>query len=365
MTASPICLLQGDAHLSEYIWGKRPQIRGDAYHAFEQVVGHAVRLNVPLILAGDVFDTTNPTTADVHFFRIQMDHLRQAGVPVYHFQGNHDRRNLPWSDAIHSHPVYVGDGRPFSLDGVSFRAFDYDSHDRIQTRVEMLASEPLPDVLLLHQAAKQALKFDGAWNFDLQTVPQGIHTVILGDIHTPFAQRFREGCTAYYTSATHPRSDAEFGQKDTLVLYDDFHVERLPIVNRFFAKVVLAVEPEKTADALVQQLSQQPAGPLTPCVVTTTLNNEAALAARAKIALALEAVGGHLFDTVVANEAECEWAEGVGNDLPPADELLAKMVNKADEPEVFSLVLDIIQSRESPLEIVARTRDHFQSKKDS
>ena len=204
----------GDAHIAETIWTKRAQVTGDAYLAFSRAVDVSLTYRVPTILLGDVFDTVNPTTNDVEFCRQQMSRLQQAGLPVYYLQGNHDQRPKPWLKAIHEHPQYVGDGRPFQLDGLTIRAFDYAQHDRIQATLANLQMETVPDILLLHQAVRQALNFQGAWNCDLDWVHPEVRLTIMGDIHTPWSGKTAGG-RAHYTDALHPRADEEFGRKSS------------------------------------------------------------------------------------------------------------------------------------------------------
>ena len=223
----------GDLHLDHLIWRKLHSVTGDAALGFDSLIHYAIEWHLPLVLVGDVFDSSSPQPSVVDMFRRGMDLLAKESVPVYVIQGNHDKREVPWPSATHDLPKWIGNGVQTTVGGVSCVGFDYEMKENIHSKLLELADRPhLPSVLFMHQACKQALKFEGRWNCDLELVPEGIPLTVMGDIHTAWAEDIREGQHALYTNATHPRNMAERGDKGFVVVNTDLTYERIPLPVR-------------------------------------------------------------------------------------------------------------------------------------
>ena len=148
--ATPAFVFSADWHLCRSAWKSPRGITGDADFALAQVVDLCLDLGVPLLAGGDLFDSQEPDSEDVRVCHAQMARMRQAGLPVYFVQGQHERRPTPWMRAaadpwpIHldRDSVQVG---PFTVAGL-----DWQPAGQLKPYLEAMAGEAF-DFLLCHQ----------------------------------------------------------------------------------------------------------------------------------------------------------------------------------------------------------------------
>jgi len=236
MASKPAFVILGDIHLDTVIWKRVPQVTGDAFLAYKSFLDTAVKLGVPAIIAGDLFDTIKPDTAIVQFHREQMDRCKAADVPVYFIQGNHDRQSLPWASAIHSHAEWIGHGNVVTINGLRVVGLDYDLHDFIQAKTIDVLNRPEPfDVLVIHQAVKQSLPFEGKYNYDLDWLSvrtDSPRLVVMADIHKPDYHKISDNRDAFYTGSSHARDIDQNGPKSCVVVNFDLTWRRSPLPAR-------------------------------------------------------------------------------------------------------------------------------------
>ena len=216
MASTPAFISLGDIHLDPIIWKRIPQVCGDAFLAYTAFIDAAIALKVPALIAGDLFDTTKPNSEVVEVHRQLMDKCQRTGTPVYFIQGNHDKQTKPWASAIHNHAQWIGDGRIVDLNGVRVAGLDYDLLGFIQAKTIDLLSKPDPfDVLVLHQAVKQSLPFEGKYNYDLDWLSvraDSPRLVVMADIHKPDKHIISHGRPAFYTGPSHARDIDQIGR---------------------------------------------------------------------------------------------------------------------------------------------------------
>ena len=83
----------GDAHIREQTWANIPEVRGDAFKACSRVVEFATRENIDvLILSGDVFHSSKPTSRDLEIF----NYLIEPFNYVLYVEGNHETAKPMW-----------------------------------------------------------------------------------------------------------------------------------------------------------------------------------------------------------------------------------------------------------------------------
>ena len=59
-------LFFADSHLTNTVWKHKPEISGDAYFAFEQIINFALKNKPDAVLCGgDIFDSSNPSDIEV------------------------------------------------------------------------------------------------------------------------------------------------------------------------------------------------------------------------------------------------------------------------------------------------------------
>ena len=357
---NPAFLALGDIHLSPLVWLKYRNIAGDSEQAFKSFIDLGIELHLPLVLVGDIWDSVKPPSSMLKFFRQQVDRCQQECVAVYAIQGNHDKQVVPWYVAAHDHVTHLGDGTPHTIGGVNCVGFDYALKDTIQRQLTELGTGPLPQCLLLHQACRQALGFENAWNCDLEWVPEGVPLVVMGDIHIEWEKEFRAGCWAYYTSVSHARDISQRGPKTCLLVNDDLTVERLPIFSRQIGAFrCTAADQVAAAEAWLQQALATPAA-LPPAVWLYETVDMAAECGRVAAEWGDRAIVVREsldLDTFTIDPDAPAGGEEV--ELLSIDQLLATVVNPVEEPEAYQFILDLIDPANSLLDTIRERRETF------
>lgn len=354
--SKPIISCLGDIHLSQHIWTRFPHIQNDSSVGFDAFIDGAIEIGAPIMIAGDLFDVAKPTPDLVEICRAGFDRCADARVPVYVIQGNHDKQPTPWVKAIHEHPIYVGDGKPFRLGSHTAIASDYRLMDDIRQFIQ-----DIPDgveIVFLHQAAKQALAFDGAWNCDLEWLPPSVRVCILGDIHKPLNMPLSGGRMAYYTGAGHARDITQTDPKSFLVLHDDLSISRRPLPSREIRKFTVI------DDSQVKHVSDW-LSTARPCTYTTrTLLPFAWVVHAPELLPAMRGIiadysqnGRAIIFCDPAPSAEDVQDIVAEPDIDQADMSLAsavgRVVDRTAEPVLYQLVVDVLTSKRAVDTIVS------------
>lgn len=227
-----------DSHLISQTWRMRPEIQGDSYRSLTFAVTHCIKNQLSLQLGGDTLDSTNPSSEDVRVFREQMDRMKEAGLPVYAIQGNHDKTTPPWFLAIHPHVQHVHGSVYSPVKGLLMTAFDYMTANELREAVAQIP--PAIHTVLLHQAARPIMDIPGAWNFDPAWLPEWVNTVFMGDIHMPTEFSWGPGKRGFYTGAGHVLALSEPWQTSMLEVRmagDTMSVTRVPLPFRRYVRV--------------------------------------------------------------------------------------------------------------------------------
>ena len=111
---------------------------GDSYHSLAQIVDYCIEHNLPLIAGGDLFDKPDPDPVSVNVMCREMDKMRDANLPVYFIQGQHERVRRDLGDGhgrpewmhVHSWPTHVHE-QTFEIDGVTFYGLDWTPKEHI------------------------------------------------------------------------------------------------------------------------------------------------------------------------------------------------------------------------------------------
>jgi DNA repair exonuclease SbcCD nuclease subunit len=359
----PALLCMGDLHLSHLIWYRHKDIADDALVAFTELVDRAIEMAIPLVLVGDLNDTVTPPTDIVEFIRSQVDRCAAAAVPIYFIDGNHDKRPTPWLTAISDWPIHIGHGELTEINGITVAGFDYALAIDIQTKLATLASLPdRPQVLFLHQAVRQGLGFENAWNCDLDWVPDGIPLVVMGDIHAPTQYRLRDGGTALYTGSTHPRNLGELGTKSMVVVNEDLTWARVPFVQQrsiFFTHLLegQADELEPFFDWAADAGSNAQLPPVLWLKYTID---------RALFVDEVEQLLRTRFSEVILVRDPLKFSPGTKietgvdtSDMPTLAQLAVRVVKPEEQPVAYALVQALLDPKCNPQEVIAAHRAQF------
>lgn len=173
-----IAIVAADTHLDHLTWRKRPEIRGDSFYAFCQLVDRAIREKVPLIVAGDVVEGLRPgapNSETVDFLSGQVRKLRDAGVPFYYINGQHDRAEPAWPEACGAGPPQRG---AVNISGVPTWFMSWQPAEVINEYVREIPKGTR--LLVIHQVCKELM--GGHFELSLADVPYG-ELIISGDLH--------------------------------------------------------------------------------------------------------------------------------------------------------------------------------------
>lgn len=198
-----------DLHLTPLIWQNMSALTYDAYRAFQQIVDYCVQEKAStLIIGGDIFDKPKPDSLSVTTFVDGMRALEQAGTDVFAIQGQHERADPPWaclSDTVQC----VGGGELIEIEdeGVTLTFRGYDNAPAEVMKQTVKGMDPVPDILVVHQLAKQMVPFEGSWDFDAKWAPKEVKLILAGDYHIKSNDK-----KLYYPGSTHMRDATEIGE---------------------------------------------------------------------------------------------------------------------------------------------------------
>jgi hypothetical protein len=263
----------GDSHLVADRDPLRVTNAEDALFALEQAVRFCLSQSLPLVLAGDLFDSNLVRSSILKDVSLLLAPLATTGL--YGIQGNHDKdpttpwfTHVPGAQRLTSTPTVVGGHRLVGL--------DFAPSAGISAQLAALTADA--DGLVLHQALRQGLGFDGAWNCDLDWV--GIRDVWAGDLHNVRDELWSTDgkVRAVYTGSQYMTKTDESEFPSMLVVGPPnpgghASYRRHPLLHRPIIRTTissdadLAVLVDSLADLLAQQRPDLPPGLQRPGII--------------------------------------------------------------------------------------------------
>lgn len=241
--SNPLLAFVSDLHLSPRIYRSIPEMVGDSYAAWNEVV-EVILYNKPpiVILGGDIFDTTpDPVTLDK--FSAGVQKLNVAGIAVYAIQGQHGRDwNMPWTSVgqctvtdlnmMFNFPDKAGSPTGVTVKDKFIAGFDNGQPEEVREKLALLKKHP-PDILCLHQMCRKIVpEFSGhqTWDIDPEWVPAGVKLVLLGDYHVPeeYVKANADGTSTrfIYNGSTVSKSVSEPDDKSLIFVNEDLSIQR-------------------------------------------------------------------------------------------------------------------------------------------
>lgn len=230
----------------------------DGFWALEQIRDYCLENNLPLVQGGDLFDKNRPPSWVVNRAMAILAPIKQ----LYYVQGNHDKdATEPWMN-LHASAIRLGLD-PIDVGGHKLCGIDYNPTGVLG---DLIAQVPSCDGLVLHQALRQGLGFEGAWNWDLEDCdPARYRNVWIGDLHSEAThwacdQRMR----AVYPGSSWMRSIDESPEPGFLHVHDELEdghyvFTRQPLMHRPLVKLQLESDADLLAvlerDSFIEQLS--------------------------------------------------------------------------------------------------------------
>lgn len=346
----------GDLHLTDYIWRNQKHVYGDAASAFSEIIDLAIKERTALVLVGDIFDNVTPEPHLIKFFRSQIDKMQSAGVDVYAIQGNHDLRPTPWPGAIHDFVQQIGDGIPTDINGLSVVGLDYGPKSKFLERISALPKQF--DVLFLHQAARQYLHYENAWNADLDDITSDIRLIVMGDIHVCWDAKLKSGAHALYTGASHPRNISQVGQHSVVRVYTDGTWNRVPLQRSRRIQVFRLNTPQdvKSMDSALPLLADESAS-LTPLAYIFHLPSFASALASMPPIKGLLTIAVEAEDPSTAEDDKSESVIAL-EDINVRS-MLESFISPVDNPQAYALALRLLEEFQDPSEVVKEERKKF------
>lgn len=230
--SKPLIVVTADTHLAPRAWARYTSLEGDAYYSFSQIVKYCNCNDLPLVIAGDVFDKTRPDPATVFKIRHEIDLLELHENPLYYIQGQHelDRAN-PWLNAISAHPIHINNKAVILSCQTRMYGIDWQPSSSVHT---MLADVPGDThILVMHQVWANLQRIgDSECKFE-DVGPYRM--LITGDQHrhlvlTPNTKS--APTTVLSPGAISMQSIDENPNKQFFVVYDDFSIVSIPLITR-------------------------------------------------------------------------------------------------------------------------------------
>jgi hypothetical protein len=224
----------------------------DTLQPLAEVVETCRAAGMPLVIGGDLYDVNNPPARLVYKVT---EILNRMEAPIYLIQGNHDKDpETPWGSLapkvqhIHGKTVVLPDG--LRIHGLDFAP--------ASIITPQIAAIPECDILILHQALKQGLGFEGAWNCDLDWVPSSkTRNVLIGDLHRVYDPLWSTdgGVLGVYPGSQYMTSVDESPEPKFLVVdgldpNGFMRYQRVPLKHRPFR--TLEITSQATVDNFLQ-----------------------------------------------------------------------------------------------------------------
>lgn len=257
----PIFYAAADCHFPEEAdggaWRGLKAVRGDAVHAAGRLAAAAAADDVPLVLAGDLWDGPDPTpesTGQVY--------AALRGVTVYYVIGNHDRgRDWLTPMARVGLPVHRLDGRTFrdpagwTITGTSYVP--------PASFADAVKSAPAADVGVYHQ--QWAEWTGGGSGVSLRCLPP--HRVaVCGDVHVHARYYRPDGHGGADLSLSPgplaPQSVVEFEPTRAFAVYADWTAETVEVLGRRYLSAV--VNTARDAEQVLEKAAAMAPDPALP-----------------------------------------------------------------------------------------------------
>jgi len=280
-----IGLLTSDWHMMSHAWKGRPELCGDAECVLSQVVRTARNRNLPIVVAGDLFDSKRPSIE----IMVATQELI-CDVEGDYIMGNHEKTETPWMKLVARHwnnladqpverlprdvptqqnsttlPIRVLDplfetGKPWHIYGLHY--FHY--VNRLAAELDLLGEEIDPDpavarLLVLHQAS-EALMPVGKCELTDSMIPDCFDLVVVGDYHRPelFSLRSKSNrpIPCLSPGGLHLTSIREEPEKKLYTLFADGSIVMEPLVTRRVIEVDLCGMTESQVSDKAEQVHQ-------------------------------------------------------------------------------------------------------------
>jgi hypothetical protein len=262
--AKQIAVIAADTHLDHLIWRTHPNITGDSYFGYRQVVDIAVARKLPLILAGDVTELLPDNTPDSNTVAMHIEQaarLRGAGCRVLAVRGQHDRVRQGAKDWLCVTGLAEDDRQltHTKLADLNVALLSWQHRSNLADMLQQIRSDT--QITVCHQVWKQ-LMGGSSPEGSIADVPGSL--IISGDLHQQKLVRVKTDTgdkRAYSPGATHMRKRNEPHLHYAAILHDDLSISRVPLISR--RVITYRIENTQSLEELYNKLPEMRAEMLT------------------------------------------------------------------------------------------------------
>lgn len=182
--SNAILIIASDTHLFNYKIGVMRYKDYDAYFPMMQIFNYAINKELPVALAGDVFDKRILDPVTYFVAKICIENLNKIGKKTYFVQGQHEYNDiLPWLSTIGG-AVHINN-KIEKIDSFNLFGLDY-SYQREYYEDQISTIPPSVDILLTHYTWRDLIFTKDTslldFSFVTKNAPQ-LKMVITGDYH--------------------------------------------------------------------------------------------------------------------------------------------------------------------------------------
>src|SRR5690606_28701531 len=156
----------------------RPDLRGDSFCSYSQIVDYAVAKKASAVIAaGDFLDIRLPGSRVIGFVREKLELLQKANCQQYFILGQHDYADPPWPSAVSDNAIHM-DRKLVALEGMQFYGLDWRRAEELTDALNGIPKEAR--ILIAHQVWSEFMgvgRSEGSW----EQIPRHIHTLFTGD----------------------------------------------------------------------------------------------------------------------------------------------------------------------------------------
>ncbi len=264
-----------DVHLDAPFASRKKEVRDLLRHALHDSFRAAVRLALgekvdALLVAGDLFDTPEPSLSAERFLLEELRRLGEAGIAVFTCSGNHDPggarsglRRIPWPENVtlffDPRPERKEVRRPGGEVAAHVTGAGHDSPALGENLAALFpaATGPLPEVALLHasvEGSNASAAHDRYAPCGASDLRRGYDYWALGHIH--LRQQVGESPAAFYPGSLLGRSRKETGDKGVLLVEASRGAPARALFHRTssltWEEVAADISSAENADALRQ-----------------------------------------------------------------------------------------------------------------
>jgi len=238
--SKPILAMVGDLHLARHAWARHPSLWGDAYYALEQILAYCLAKKTPLILAGDVLDSAQPSAETVRVVRTFLNCMEEAALRVFVVAGQHDRASPNWLQAIHPWATHV-DQRQFTVAGLRWYGLDWRPEGEIHKELACVPTDT--EAVVAHQVWGDLVGPVIRSECRFAEVPRA-RLLLTGDYHKHVRAASKgaggQDLAVLSPGATAQQAVDEPVEKFFFALCDDGVVESVPLLSRPFRRFELS-----------------------------------------------------------------------------------------------------------------------------